>query len=104
MQKDGTFVRFISYTEMVNEEDWTYIGNYSRDEQTESVSFESKNSPPSRLQFNIKNLKSVRRDYSGLKPAEMSFGFHDNTEWPTLHFQSGGSKEFMNELRNKLFS
>jgi len=98
--KDGHFVRFISYYDAVNEEDWTYIGNHSREGQVEVVALESKaGSTPSRLQFNINSLCGLRRDYSGLGPAVISFQFTDDTEWPVLQFQKGGSKEFLNELR-----
>lgn len=52
-----------------------------------------------KLQFNIHELNSVRRVYPGYGIPSVVFFLNDGTKWPPLYFYKGGSKEFLQELK-----
>ena len=54
------------------------------------------------VNFNISDLKSIRRSKPNLTWSYMSFIMHDGSTHPTLHFHQGGTKELLQALKTYL--
>lgn len=111
--KQSTYIRFLQYgfSDQPANDDWAFVVDnsvltFTKDSKDDdmrdgSVSLENRSgfSKYSKLKFDINELSSVKRIYPGHGIPSLIFFLNDTTSWPPLFFYKGGSKEFLQELK-----
>ena len=91
----------LTYTKDSREDEAVSIGGNSHHHNSSSSS--NANKPwyhkYARMRFDLNELSSVRRVYPGYGIPSIVFMLNDGHTWPPLYFYRGGSKDFLQELK-----